>query len=381
MNWDWDKLQDKRKRAAPPGAPDLAQLQEQLNKLKNIKLPGGGKIVFLVVLLLWLASGIYIVNPDEVGVVQRFGAFNRITDPGPHFRIPYPFESVQTPKVTQVRRFEIGYRTIQQSTAAGVEPQYRMVPEESHMLTGDENIVDVQFIVQFQLNDPVKYLFNIQMPDASVKSAAEAAMREVIGYNKLDAALTDGKPAIQDETRALMQTIMDRYESGISILAVQLQDVQPPEPVIDSFRDVVRAREDAVRIQNQAEAYRNDIVPRARGEAAVIINQAEAHKEAVVRRAEGEAQRFLSMLAEYKQAPDVTRTRLYLETMEEVLSNPELMKTFISDNALNQILPFLPLSNITPRPQEAPAASETLQQPRQPAPVTTAPAVRGGRAQ
>lgn len=381
MNWDWDKLQDKRKRNGPPGAPDLAQLNEQLNKLKNIKLPGGGKIVVLVLLLLWLASGIYIVNPDEVGVVQRFGAYNRITDPGPHFRIPFPFESVQTPKVTQVRRFEIGYRTIQAPSAMGGEPQYRIVPEESHMLTGDENIVDVQFIVQYQLNDPVKFLFNIQMPDASVKSAAEAAMREVIGYNKLDAALTDGKPAIQDETRALMQNIMDRYESGIQILAVQLQDVQPPEPVIDSFRDVVRAREDAVRIQNQAEAYRNDIVPRARGEAAVIINQAEAHKEAVVRRAEGEAQRFLSMLAEYKQAPDVTRTRLYLETMEEVLSNPELMKTFISDNALSQVLPYLPLGAMSPKTQRTDAPEAALQQARQPASTSTAPSVRGGRAQ
>ncbi len=381
MNWDWDKLQDKRKRHGPPGAPDLAQLNEQLNKLKNIKLPGGGKIVVLVLLLLWLASGIYIVNPDELGVVQRFGAYNRITDPGPHFRIPFPFESVQTPKVTQVRRFEIGYRTIQASSAIGAEPQYRIVPEESHMLTGDENIVDVQFIVQYQLNDPVKFLFNIQMPDASVKSAAEAAMREVIGYNMLDSALTDGKPAIQDETRALMQTIMDRYESGIQILAVQLQDVQPPEPVIDSFRDVVRAREDAVRIQNQAEAYRNDIVPRARGEAAVIINQAEAHKESVVRRAEGEAQRFLSMLAEYKQAPDVTRTRLYLETMEEVLSNPELMKTFISDSALSHVLPYLPLGAVTPGTQRPDAPEAAVQQARQPAPASTAPSVRGGRAQ
>ncbi|TVQ96116.1 MAG: FtsH protease activity modulator HflK [Desulfovibrionales bacterium] len=382
MNWDWDKLQDKRKRTGPPGAPDFAQLNEQLNKLKSIKLPGGGKIVFLVLLLLWLASGIYIVNPDELGVVQRFGAFHRITDPGPHFRIPFPFESVETPKVTQVRRFEIGFRTIERTAVAGSQPQFRVVPEESHMLTGDENIVDVQFIVQYQVSDPVKFLFNIQMPDASVKSGAEAAMREVIGYNMLDAALTDGRPAIQDETRDLLQTVMDRYESGIRILAVQLQDVRPPEPVIDSFRDVVRAREDAVRIQNQAEAYRNDIVPRARGEAAVIINQAEAHKDSVVRRAEGEAQRFLSMLAEYNQAPDVTRTRLYLETMEEVLSNPELMKTIISDNALSQVLPFLPLQNIAPQASTRENPSGSMQQDYQPAPAQSAsPSVRGGRAQ
>ncbi|HDQ41817.1 MAG TPA: FtsH protease activity modulator HflK [Desulfonatronum sp.] len=377
MNWDWEKLQDKRQRHGPQG-PDLTQINEQLNKLKNIKLPGGGKIVFLIVVLLWLATGIYIVNPDEVGVVQRFGSFNRITDPGPHYHMPYPFEKVQTPKVTQVRRFEIGYRTITAPTVAGAEPQYRIVPEESHMLTGDENIVDVQFIVQYQLKDPVRYLFNIQMPDASVKSAAETAMREVIGYNKLDAALTDGKPAIQDETRALMQTIMDRYQSGIQILAVQLQDVQPPEPVIDSFRDVVRAREDAVRITNQAEAYSNDIVPRARGEAAIIINQAEAHKEAVVRKAEGEAQRFLSILAEYKQAPEVTRKRLYLETMEEVLSLPGLSKTIISDQAINQVLPYLPLERISPRamPSEIKQPAQVIS-PNMP----SEPSVRGGRAQ
>lgn len=375
MNWDWEKLQDKRQRHGPPG-PDFTQINEQLNKLKNIKLPGGGKIVFLVVVLLWLATGIYIVNPDETGVVQRFGAFNRMTEPGPHYHLPYPLEKVHTPKVTQVRRFEIGYRTIT-SSALGMEPQYRVVPEESHMLTGDENIVNVQFIVQYQLNDPAKYLFNIQAPDTSVKSAAETAMREVIGYNKLDAALTDGKPAIQDETRALMQMIMDRYESGIQILAVQLQDVQPPEPVIDSFRDVVRAREDAVRIQNQAETYRNDIVPRARGDAAIIINQAEAHKEAVVRKAEGEANRFQSILAEYQQAPEITRKRMYLETMEEVFSLPGLAKTIISDQALSQVLPYLPLDRMTPKP--SPATSGKTPEPGSSTPSTSSTAnVRGG---
>lgn len=378
MNWDWDKLDSKRQRQGPLG-PDLTQINEQLNKLKSIRFPGGGKIIILILLLLWFATGIYIVNPDEIGVVQRFGAFNRMTDPGPHIHLPYPIETVQTPKVTQVRRFEIGYRTIQQSALPGSEPQYRLVPEESNMLTGDENIVDVQFIVQYQLKDPVKYLFNIQMPDDSVKSAAETAMREVIGYNKLDAALTDGKPAIQDETRALMQMIMDRYESGIQILAVQLQDVQPPEPVIDSFRDVVRAREDAVRIQNEAEAYRNDIVPRARGQAAIILNEAEAYKQTIVRKAEGEAQRFLAMFAEYKEAPEVTRKRLYVETMEEILSNPDLTKTFISDQALNQVLPYLPLDTIAPRtPRQE---NQTSSQSRQPANMRGASNPGGGKTQ
>ena len=383
MNWNWEKLQDKRQRHGLAG-PGFAQINEQLNKLRNIKLPWGGKSVFLIVVLLWLATGIYIVNPDEVGVVQRFGAFDRITGPGPHFHIPFPFEKVQTPKVTLVRRHEIGFRTVTTPAVLGVtpavlgvNPRHQIVPEESHMLTGDENIVDVQFIVQYQLNDPAKYLFNIQAPDASVKSAAETAMREVIGYNKLDAILTYDKPAIQDKTRALMQVIMDRYESGIRILAVQLQDVQPPEPVVDSFRDVVRAMEDAVRITNQAEAYRNDIVPRARGEAAIILNQAEAYREGEVRRAEGEALRFLNILAEYKQAPDVTRKRIYLETMEKVLSRPGLTKTIIPDQVVSQVLPYLPLGRVAPHVKQAAPEPAPAVQPAAPAPQ----AVRGGRAQ
>jgi len=368
MSWDWEKLQGKRQRHGPAG-PDFTRINEQLNKLKNIKL--SGKNIFLAVLVvfvLWLATGIYVVNPGERGVVQRFGAYHRATGPGLGYHLPFPFETVQTPNVTLVRRFEIGFRVT--PTHRGTAPDIRLVPEESHMLTGDENIIDVQFIVQYQINDPKKYLFNIQFPDASVKSAAETAMREIIGYNKLETALTYGKPVIQDRTRDLMQTLMDRYESGIQVLAVQLHDVQPPEPVIDAFRDVVRAMEDAVRITNLAEAYRNDIVPRARGEAAVIVNQAEAYREATVRRAEGEAQRFLSILAEYKQAPDVTRKRLYLETMEEVLSNPELSLTIISDQAIHQVLPYLPLERITPRPMPSPDVPTAAQAPQAARPWT-----------
>lgn len=383
MSWDWEKLQGKRQGHGPAGL-DFAQINAQLNKLRNIKLPGGGKSVILIVVLLWLATGIYIVNPDEVGVVQRFGAFDRISGPGPHFHIPFPFEKVHTPKVTLVRRHEIGFRTVTTPAALGVTPavlgvetQHQIVPEEAHMLTGDENIVDVQFIVQYQISDPAKYLFNIQGPDASVKSAAETAMREVIGYKKLDAILTYDKPTVQNKTRALMQEIMDRYESGIRILAVQLQDVQPPEPVIDSFRDVVRAMEDAVRITNQAEAYRNDILPRARGEAAIIINQAEAYRESEVRRAEGEAMRFLSILAEYKQAPNITRKRIYLETMERVLSRPGLTKTIIPAQVVGQMLPYLPLGRVAPHVKQAAPEPGLAVQPAAPAPQ----AIRGGRAQ
>jgi modulator of FtsH protease HflK len=348
MNWDWEKLQQRKQRQGNgPPAPDFSGIGESLQKFKNLKLPGG-KLIVLGLVLLWAASGIYIVQPDEVGVVQRFGKFDRITSPGPHYHLPFPVESAKTPKVTQVRRLEVGFRTMGRTTM-GQEPQYRLVPEESHMLTGDENIINVQFIVQYQLNDPVKYLFNIQEPDASVKGAAETAMREVIGYNVLDAALTEGKPEIQDQTRELMQRIMNRYESGIQILAVQLQDVQPPDPVVDSFRDVVRSREDAVRFQNQAEAYRNDIIPRARGEAAVILNQAEAYKETNIQRAQGESGRFLALMTEYNKAQDVTRRRMYLETMEEILKDPNLEKVIISDQVLERAVPYLPLEKIAPR--------------------------------
>ncbi|MFP4317000.1 MAG: FtsH protease activity modulator HflK [Desulfovibrionales bacterium] len=351
MNWDWDKLQEKRQRQGGgnrnPSPPDFSEFSEKFKKFKDFKLPGG-KIIILVVLLIWFASGIYIVAPDEVGVVQRFGALNRITSPGPHFHMPFPVESVQTPKVTQVQRLEIGYRTMSKATY-GSEPQYRVVPEEAHMLTGDENIVNVQFIVQYRISDPANYLFKIQQPERTIKGAAETAMREVIGYTKLDSALTDGKPAIQDATREMMQNIMDRYESGIQILAVQLQDVQPPTEVVDSFRDVVRSREDAVRFQNQAEAYRNDIIPKARGEAAVIVNRAEGYKETQIRRAQGESAKFLSVLAEYNKAKDVTEKRMYLETMEEILRDPNLEKTIIADQALNQMVPYLPLNRMTPR--------------------------------
>ncbi|NMC49577.1 MAG: protease modulator HflK, partial [Desulfovibrio sp.] len=220
MNWDWDKLQEQKRRQGPQ-PPDFGRLGDDFKRLVDIKnrLPGGPKIIALAVALLWLASGIYIVEPDETGVVQRFGAYAYTTGPGPHYHLPYPIETVQTPKVSQVRRIEVGFRTL--GGREGQGQQYRDVPEESLMLTGDENIVDVQFIVQYQINDPVKYLFRLDRPDETLKSAAEAAMREVIGNDKIDSALTDGKVNIQAATMTLLQQMMDRYDSGIDVVAVQ----------------------------------------------------------------------------------------------------------------------------------------------------------------
>ncbi|HCF04797.1 MAG TPA: FtsH protease activity modulator HflK, partial [Desulfomicrobiaceae bacterium] len=341
MTWDWEKLQQRRQRPVGP-APNLGDFTERVKDWSQLRPPAIRWIVGAVVLL-WLASGIYIVEPDEVGVVQRFGAYHRTTQPGPHYHFPFPIEKVQTPKVTKIQRVEIGFRG---STAFVTQggAQIRLVPEESLMLTGDENIVDVQFIVQYQIADAEKFLFRIANPEKTVKDAAEAAMREVIGYNKIDAALTDGKLAIQNEARALMQRILDTYESGIRVVAVQLQDVHPPKQVIDAFKDVASAKEDKSRFINEAEAYENDLLPRTRGEAARIINEAEAYRETVIRKAEGEAARFTSVLAQYRKAEDVTRRRLLIETMEAVFGSDGVHKTIVDPEAMGRTLPLLPLS-------------------------------------
>ena len=353
MSWDWDKLQQRRQRpfggggggsrdsGNGGGGPSFPDFSADLKRIKNFRFPLWWFLVLLAVL--WLASGLYIVEPAEIGVVQRFGQYHRQTEPGLHYHLPFPVESVSVPKVTQVRRVEVGFRTIGRTASQ----QYRLVPEESLMLTGDENIVDVQFIVQYMIKDAVSYLFNVRDPDQTVKNAAEAAMREVVGYNLIDSVLTTNKLDIQNHTRDLMQKILDIYKSGILVQAVQLQDVHPPKEVIEAFKDVASAREDKSRFINEADAYKNDILPKARGQAAVLVNQATAYKEQAILRAKGEADRFLSVLKEYNKAKDVTRSRLYLETMEHVLQNPDMDKVIISDEALAKAVPYLPLS--TPR--------------------------------
>jgi len=330
------------------------ELGKRLSSFRR-RLPGGPKIVILVLLGLWLLSGIYIVEPDEAGVVQRFGAYVATTGPGPHYHLPFPFESVKTPKVSQVRRVEVGFR----STFArdGSPLQTRPVNEESLMLTRDENIVDVQFIVQYQISNPVDYLFKIEHPDGTVKSAAEAAMREIIGNSEIDSVLTAGKVKVQGDTKVLLQSMLNRYDCGIDVVAVQLQDVHPPREVIDAFKDVSSAREDKVRFVNEAEAYANDIVPKARGRAAAILNEAAAYTGQVVRLAKGEADRFSALCAEYVKAKDATRERLYIEGMESILSNPNLEKIIMSDAAAKQAVPYLSLDAVRQTPH-APAGGQ-----------------------
>jgi membrane protease subunit HflK len=287
--------------------------------------------------VVWLASGAYIVGPDQRGIILRFGKHIATTDPGFHWHWPYPFETAQRPKVTEVQRVEIGFRT----TDAGPPARYADVASESLMLTGDENIIDIDLVVQYRIADPAKYLFKVRTLADTVKSAAEAALREVIGRRQLDAVLTVGRLDIQEETKALLQSILETYDAGLHIVAVQLQDVQPPKQVLDAFKDVASAREDKIRFINEAEGYRSTIIPEVRGTVETVLRQAEAYREEKIRRAHGEAQRFLRVLSEYRQAKDITRKRLVLETLEEVL--PQMEKIIIEDSAGAHLLSILPL--------------------------------------
>ena len=304
---------------------------------KEVDLPSIGIIPMLGIgLVIWLLTGAYVVGPDEVGVVQTFGKHTRVTQSGLNYHLPYPIETVQTPKVTEVKRVEIGFRTMGNN-------QYRAIEKESLMLTGDENIVDAELIVQYKIKDAASYLFNFVMPVLTVREAAEASLRTVIGKHKIDEALTSGKFLIQEETKDLLQSILDKYGTGVLVVAVQLQDVSPPKQVRAAFKDVASAKEDKNRMINQAEGYRNDVIPKARGEAQAMISEAEGFREARVSRAEGEVAKFNAMLVEYKKAKVVTRKRLYLETMEEIL--PNINKYIIPGGDGGNLLNLLNLNN------------------------------------
>ena len=286
-------------------------------------------------LALWLFTGTYMVGPDEIGVVRTFGEYTRVAQSGLNYHFPYPIEQVNTPAVTEVKRIEIGFRTLNNG-------QYRSVEKESLMLTGDENIVDAEMIVQYKIKDPVKYLFRIVEPELTVRQAAEASLRTVVGRNKIDETLTTGKFKIQEETKIQLQLILDKYDSGIHVVAVQLQDVSPPKEVIGAFKDVASAKEDKNRMVNQAEGYRNNVIPKARGEAEAMIRDAEGFKQARIKRSEGDAAKFTTILKEYRKAKSITQKRLYLETMERVLPNIE--KIIIPDKNSGNMLNLLNLN-------------------------------------
>ena len=332
-----------------PTPPDVDKIiREFQEKIKRF-LPGsgsGGKQAILILIILgfvWLASGLYRVLPDEQGVVLRFGKFVKTTQPGLNYHIPFPVESVLTPKVTKVNRIDIGFRSERDSgfsSSGGVAD----VPQESLMLTGDENIVNIDFSVFWVIKDAGNFLFKIQDPEGTVKAAAETAMREVIARSDIQPILTECRSVIENDTQEIIQKILDEYTSGIQITQVQTQKADPPDQVIDAFRDVQAARADMERSKNEAEAYANDVIPRARGEAAKILQAAEAYKKEVVAKAEGEASRFLAIYNEYKKAKSVTQERMYLETMEKVLA--DIDKVIIEKNAGSGVVPYLPLPEL-----------------------------------
>ena len=333
-----------------PTPPDIDAIIKDIQNKINKFLPGGSKsggkpigLILIVLLFVWLASGLYRVLPDEQGVVLRFGKFIKTTQPGLNYHIPFPVEAIETPKVTKVNRIDIGFRSERDngfSSGGGVAD----VPQESLMLTGDENIVNIDFSVFWVIKDAGKFLFEIQDPEGTVKAAAETAMREVIAKSDIQPILTEGRAKIELETQDIIQAILDEYNSGIQVTQVQTQKADPPDQVIDAFRDVQAARADMERSKNEAEAYANDVIPRARGEAAKIMQAAEAYKQKVVAASEGEASRFVSIFNEYDKAKEVTQERMYLETMEKVLA--DIDKVIIEKNAGSGVVPYLPLPEL-----------------------------------
>ena len=333
-----------------PTPPNIDEIVKKIQEFINKYLPGGKSggttpiiLVLLILLAIWGLSGLYRVLPDEQGVVLRFGKFTSTTQPGLNYHFPYPIESALTPKVTKVNRIDIGFRS-EGDSGFGSSTGVADVPEESLMLTGDENIVNIDFSVFWVIKDAGKFLFKIQDPASTVKAAAETAMREVIAKSKLQSILTEGRSLIEIETQEIAQSLLDEYESGIQITQVQTQKADPPDQVIDAFRDVQAARADMERSKNEAEAYRNDVIPRARGEAARILQAAEAYKKQVVAQAEGEASRFISIYNEYALAKVVTQERMYLETMERVLA--DIDKIIIDKNVSSGVVPYLPLPEL-----------------------------------
>jgi membrane protease subunit HflK len=343
-----------------PTPPDLEELlRRSQDKLKTV-LPGnlGGKgiaLILLAAVVIWGFSGFFKVEPDELGVVLRFGKYTRDAKPGLNYHWPYPIESVLTPKVTRVNRIDIGMRLVEDLRRG---PSMRNVPEESLMLTGDENIVDVDFSV-FWLIKPTgagDYLFNIQNPEGTVKAVAESAMREAIGRSNIQAVLTGARQATEGAVQELMQKTLDEYGAGVQVTQVQLQKVDPPAQVIDAFRDVQAARADAERLQNEAQTYANRVVPEARGRAAQITQAAEAYREQTVAEATGQTSRFIKVYDEYKKAPEVTRQRLYLETMERVLGGTEKYIIDSGGSGGGGVVPYLPLNELQRRPGGQPQA-------------------------
>jgi membrane protease subunit HflK len=294
---------------------------------------GGIGLVAVIVALIWFGSGFYIVDASQRGVVLRFGKKIEITEPGPRWHLPFPIEGVEIVNLSQVRTVEVGYRD---------NVKNKML-KESLMLTDDENIIDIQFAVQYFLSDPADYLFNNRMPDENVRQAAETAIREVVGKNKMDYVLYEGREQVAAAATKLMQEILNRYKSGIVVSKLTMQNAQPPEQVQAAFDDAVKAGQDRERQKNEGQAYANDVIPRAKGTAARLIQESEGYKQSVIANAEGDASRFKQILVEYEKAPAVTRERMYLDMMQQVMGN--ISKVMVDQKNGNSLL-YLPLDKL-----------------------------------
>jgi membrane protease subunit HflK len=375
----WGKRGDNKNNEGPP---DLAEIFEKLNKKIGKLFSGGGSggtggsggpskaamgggfaLAAGLALAVWLASGFYIVEEGKRGIELRLGRFTQTTMPGPRWRIPYPIETVEIVDVSQVRAIEVGHRNNQKTK----------MKEEALMLTEDQNIVDVQFAVQYILKSPEEFLFNNRDPQEAVRQVAETAMREIVGKSKMDFVLYEGRADIGARAKLLMQSILDRYKTGIQISTVTMQNAQPPEQVQASFDDAVRAKQDRERLKNEGEAYANDILPKARGAAARLAEEAQGHKQRVIANAEGDASRFSQTLTEYEKAPGVTRERMYLDVMQQIMQSTSKV---LVDQKGGQNLLYLPLDKIiqlTSQPS-GPATSDNST-PRNVSPADATPAV------
>ena len=359
------------------GPPDLEELLRKLNEKVAAMMggkggkggegkPGGGMtakglgggigLIAAIAALIWIGSGFYIVDASQRGVVLRFGKKIEITQAGPRWHLPFPIETVEIVNLSQVRTVEVGYRD---------NVKNKML-KESLMLTDDENIIDIQFAVQYFLSDPADYLFNNRMPDENVRQAAETAIREVVGKSKMDFVLYEGREQVAASATKLMQEILDRYKSGIQVSKLTMQNAQPPEQVQAAFDDAVKAGQDRERQKNEGQAYANDVVPRARGAAARLVQEAEGYKQSVIATAEGDASRFKQILVEYEKAPAVTRERMYLDMMQQVMGN--ISKVMVDQKNGNSLL-YLPLDKLMEAsragvPMEAPAAPASAAAPQ-----------------
>jgi len=327
--------------------PDLDELLQKAKDGLGRMFPGSGGngrmigLLLLGLLILWGATGFYKVNPDELGVVLRFGRFVGTTTPGLNYHLPYPIEQALTPPVTRINKLELGYRSSNgEARRVGLT---RDGGDESLMLTGDENIVDINFSVFWQINDPEKFLFNVRDPEGTVQVVAQSAMREIIGQLPIRAPLFENRQSIGDRTRDRMQELLDAYQTGVSVVQVQLLKADPPAEVIDAFNDVQRAKADQERLGNEADAYRNSIIPVAKGEAEKTIQEAQGYKQQVVAIAQGESKRFTSVQQAYRLAPDVTAKRLYIETLESVLQNSQKV---VIDPEAKGLVPYLALPDL-----------------------------------